>query len=377
MRSKIMIMVGLPMIAVTYGLGRFSYGLVLPYLRESLNMSQSLAGTIGSLAYASYIVAIIIAMIYMQKWGARVFILLAGITATIGMALIAMSNSVILLAIGILIAGMSSAFASPAYAEGIYNWIKKSESSQVNTWVNSGTSLGAAVTGAVVILLTDDWRLTFVIFTITALIVLVLNYSFIPKKKQDSTNQSLLYFSALKKHLVEAIPLIVVSLLLGIVMGGYWTFSRDFVSEMGSVPDFIKQGFWIIIGLSGVVGGFAGNISTKIGLTPSYRLGVIVTGVSSILLGLFTNGSPVAISAILFGSSYIFLTGILILWGISIFKENASVGLGIAYLLLTVGQLIGSGFGGIIAESSGYGTMFVLFGVIALFALVFRPKSQG
>ncbi len=382
MKSKKIISIGLPMIAVTYGLARFSYGLVLPYLRDSLNMSQSTAGMIGSLAYASYIVAIIIAMIYMQKWGPRVMILISGITAVIGMALIASAQSVFVLGIGILIAGSGAGFASPAYTQGIDKWINVKKRSQTNTWVNSGTSLGTAVTGAIVIFLTDDWRLTFIIFTITAIIVLLINYQLLPKNDEKTVESSMEFdvikkhiVDVIKKHIVESIPLMIVSLLLGITMGGYWTFSRDWVYQMVEVPDIIQQGFWIIIGLAGILGGFAGNISAKIGLVASYRLGVIVTGISSLLLGLFATGIPIAISAILFGSSYIFITGILILWGIGIFKDNASMGLGISYLLLTVGQLLGSGLGGMIAELTSYETNFIVFGIIALVAVFFKPKE--
>ncbi len=71
-------MVGLPMIAVTYGFARFSYGLVLPYLRESLEINPSVAGVLSSLSYLAYCIAIVLAMLYMQKVGSRMMILTAG-----------------------------------------------------------------------------------------------------------------------------------------------------------------------------------------------------------------------------------------------------------------------------------------------------------
>src|SRR5215210_1818767 len=39
---------GLAMIAVTYGLARFAYGLFLPEMRESLDLSESVLGLIGA-----------------------------------------------------------------------------------------------------------------------------------------------------------------------------------------------------------------------------------------------------------------------------------------------------------------------------------------
>ncbi len=375
MKSKTLIFIGLPMIAVTYGFARFSYGLVLPYLRESLNISQSIAGVIAASAYLSYIFAIILAMIYMQKVGPRMIILIAGGTAAVGMAIIAMANSGITLAIGIFIAGISSGFASPPYADGVKKWIEHSKQSQTNTWVNSGTSLGTAITGVVVIFLASDWRMTYIIFTILAIIVCMLNYKFIPKEKNTNVNNKAQKVRVKKSELIAATPLIIASTLLGVAMAGYWTFSRDLVNGMAGVPESIVQGFWIIIGLAGILGGFAGSISTKIGLTASYWLGVIVIGSASLLLGLFSSAIPIVFSAIAFGSSYIFLSGILILWGINIFKEDPSIGLGITYLLLTIGQFFGAIFGGMIAEALSYEAMFIIFGLITLATLIFKPKK--
>src|SRR5215208_7261381 len=50
---------GLAMIAVTYGLARFAYGLFLPEMRESLDLSESVLGLIGAGSYAGYCFAVL------------------------------------------------------------------------------------------------------------------------------------------------------------------------------------------------------------------------------------------------------------------------------------------------------------------------------
>lgn len=42
------------MIAVTYGLARFAYGLFVPQLREAFDLSPSQLGVIGAGSYAGY-----------------------------------------------------------------------------------------------------------------------------------------------------------------------------------------------------------------------------------------------------------------------------------------------------------------------------------
>ncbi|QQK75290.1 MFS transporter [Salicibibacter cibarius] len=375
MDSKRLIMVGLPMIAVTYGFARFSYGLVLPYIRESLDINQSIAGAISSLSYLAYCIAIILAMLYMQKVGSRMLILIAGVTAAAGMGIISMANGAIALGIGIFIAGLSTGLSSPPYADVIKKWVALDKRSPTNTWVNAGTSLGTALTGVMVIFMGSNWRLTFLLFTIIAIIILILNYKVIPQTKVTNKIHQTRAFHVTKKELMNAYPLIISSLLLGISSAAYWTFSRDLVFQMENIPEVLTQGFWIIIGLAGVLGGFAGYFSSHIGLLPSYRLCVIFLGASSVLLGLFTNVLPVVISAISFGSSYIFMTGVLIIWGINIFKTNASFGLGFPFLLLALGQVFGSLVGGVVAEFLGYEAMFILFAMMSFMALLFKPKK--
>lgn len=372
---KKLIMVGLPMIAVTYGFARFSYGLVLPYIRETLNISPSVGGVISSLSYLAYCIAIIISMLYMQKVGSRMLILIAGFTAAMGMGIISMANGSISLGIGIFIAGLSTGLSSPPYADVIEKWVDQDKRSSTNTWINAGTSLGTALTGIMVIFFGSNWRLTYLLFTLIAIIILILNYRVIPQTKDTNKNHQSQAFHVTKKDLGNAYPLISSSLLLGISSAAYWTFSRDFLLQMENIPEAITQGFWIIIGIAGVLGGLAGYFSSQIGLLSSYRVSVIFLGASSLLLGLFSSILPVVISAIFFGSSYIFMTGVLIIWGTNIFKTNSSFGLGLPFLLLALGQVFGSLIGGMVAEFVGYEVMFTLFAMISFIALIFKPKK--
>src|SRR5215212_4510491 len=50
---------GLATIAVTYGLARFAYGLFLPEMRESLDLSDSVLGLIGAGSYTGYCLAVL------------------------------------------------------------------------------------------------------------------------------------------------------------------------------------------------------------------------------------------------------------------------------------------------------------------------------
>jgi fucose permease len=55
------------MIAVTYGLARFAYGLFLPEMRKAFDLSESILGLIGAGSYAGYCVTILIALMFTSR----------------------------------------------------------------------------------------------------------------------------------------------------------------------------------------------------------------------------------------------------------------------------------------------------------------------
>ncbi|PAD39538.1 MFS transporter [Terribacillus sp. 7520-G] len=370
MFDKKLIVVGLPMIAVTYGLSRFSYGLMLPYINETMEMAPSTSGVISSLSYIAYCIAIVLAMVFSNRIAPKSILVLAGFSSIIGLGIIAVSGNPGVLGLGILLAGLSTGFSSPPYADIIDKNVEIKLQNQTNSWINSGTSIGTALTGAIAIIMTDNWRETYLIFMVIAMVVLFANYKVLPKNQTLKENVKA-GFS--KEEWRRSIPLILSSLLLGISCSAYWTFSRDFMLQNESVPVYLGEWLWVLIGIAGLLGGTAGAFINKFGLMPAYRISVVALSTSSLLLGTFTDDIMIGfLSPVLFGSSYIFMTGVLIVWGISVFKFSPSFGLGIPFLILALGQAIGSIFSGVIADLSSYNVVFVGASIIGYIALLFK-----
>ncbi len=374
MNEKKLIMAGLPMIAVTYGLSRFSYGLMLPYISETINMEQRTSGVISSFSYIAYCIAIVLAMVFSNKLSSKFILLLAGLFSIIGLGIISVAVNPGILGLGIFLAGLSSGFSSPPYAAIVDKSVERRLQNQTNSWINSGTSIGTALTGAIAIVMADSWRETYLMFMVIAIAVFFANYKVLSKDQDVKENVT---FGFSKEEWRRAIPLIAASVLLGLSCSAYWTFSRDFILQTGSVPDYIGEWLWVIIGLSGLLGGTAGAVINKVGLAPAYRISVLVLSTSSLLLGTFVDNSMIGfLSPALFGSSYIFMTGVLIAWGISVFKSNPSLGIGIPFLLLALGQAIGSVFAGVFADLLGYSTVFIGSSLIGYAALMLKKHKN-
>ncbi|MEM5396477.1 MFS transporter [Staphylococcus gallinarum] len=374
MRFSKLVLPGIAMIATTYGLARFSFGLFLPNISHDLNLSASQAGIISSLFYLSYCFTIVFSTLRTDKIGPKNMILFAGLSALIGLLLIAVSQGSILLAIAVIFAGGSTGLVSPPYGFTISLWIKWSEQGKANTWINSGTSLGLMFTGITAMIAFLDWRMTYFVYSAIALIVIVWNFIAIPSLdrnlKIETGTLNIRDINSSKKIMLA-------SIIIGFSTAPFWTFSKSFVESTGKYSNIEQSIFWILIGLFGVIGGMSGHIIDKYSLHVAYNIGVILVSFASILLAFirYIWVLPFATSSI-FGMSYIFITGVLLVWGVKIFVKNASLGIGIPFLMLALGQVIGSMMSGSLIDSLNYSATFIIYGLVGLLALILYPTIE-
>ncbi|WP_301419794.1 MFS transporter [Mammaliicoccus lentus] len=363
---------GIAMIAATYGLGRFSFGLFLPNINQDLQMSATESGIVSSLFYFSYCLAIIYSTLKTDQIGPRKMILLAGLFVFVGLVLISITPNIFILSIGVIFAGSSAGLVSPPFGYAISLWVKLHEQGRANTWINSGTSIGLVFTGVTSLFIILDWRIIYLFYALITLLIIFWNFKAIPKKHKDLETNGITFTL---KELKDSKRLIIASILLGVSTAPYWTFSKSYVESTGYYSTFSLSIFWVLIGLLGIVGGVSGSIIDKKGLVFSYKFSVLIISFSSILLALTPQIWILPfISSSLFGISYIFLTGVLLVWGIKIFLKNASFGIGLPFLLLALGQVIGSLFAGFIIDIFDYEITFFIYSCISLIALFLTPK---
>ena len=376
MKFSRLVLPGVTMIAATYGLGRFSFGLLLPEINKSLEMSEFVSGAVSSLFYLAYCITIVLSTVITTREGPRRMIILAGLSAFAGLLLMSVTPNAWVLALGVLFAGGSTGLVSPPYGAAISLWIKEDKQGKANTWINSGTSFGIVLSGVGAILLTPNWRLSYLIYAILTFLILIWNFRVIPKVGKRSSvmfEKGKLSIRGVK----GATPLIVASLILGVSTAPFWTFSRSFIEVAGNYSDWQLSGFWVIIGLFGVLGGLSGSLIEKRGLSFAYKLGSLSIASASIILAITSEYWFMSyLSAGIFGCFYIFTTGVLLVWGIRVFITNASLGIGIPFLLLAVGQVIGSMLAGWFIGTWGYVTSFIIYGLAGMVASFVGPKRS-
>lgn len=373
---------GLAMIAVTYGLARFGYGLFLPELREAFDLDASVLGLIGAGSYAAYCVAIVVALVFTAKVGARFMVAAAGTVAVLGMALVATAPSASLLAVGVLVAGLSSGLVSPPMGEAVARTLAPAGQDRANSLINSGTSVGVVLSGPAALFAADGWRLAWAAFAAIGLFVLIWNAKVMPSREsrsplEEAGEEGLPRLSLRWLLGPRSAPLFVAAAGMGLASAAYWTFSREFVVRAGGLDGTGSTVFWVVIGVCGIVGGVAGDLVIRFGLARALRGLLLVMAAAIGLLGAApASGLAVFASAALFGASYIALSGVILVWSVSVFRERPSAGLGAAFLFLAAGQALGSPLSGTLAGATGLKITFWVFACIALATTLVRPYSE-
>ena len=374
---------GLATIAVTYGLARFAYGLFLPEMRKAFSLSETVLGLIGAGSYVGYCAAIIIALVFTSRTGPRFMAVVAGTVAVVGMTAVASAPAAWVLALGVLAAGSSSGLASPPMGESVVRCIHREVQDRANTLINSGTSIGVALSGPAALLLAEQWRLAWAAFAFIGLLVLVWNARVMPTKAvsggpRDQTEAgdvprlSVRYLMGAK-----SVWLYAAATGVGFASAAYWTFSRDLVVQTGYLSVTGSTLFWTVIGVSGIAGGLAGDLVWRLGLARAFRASLLCMAAAVGLLAAATDALLLAyLSATLFGSTYIMLTGIILVWSVTVFHERPSAGLGAAFLLIAVGQILGALIAGVVAGAVGLPPTFWAFAGVAVLTALIRPRTE-
>ncbi|AIC94310.1 MULTISPECIES: MFS transporter [Shouchella] len=360
---------GLAMIAVTYAMARLNFGLFLPDIANDLQISESEGGLIGSLGYVAYTFALFFSALLMNKVGSKGVNVIAGTTAVIGLVAIATAHSFLHVSFGVFIAGLGSGFASPALSQQAKLLLPKKQVDQGNTWINSGTSFGLMATAPVVLLFTEQWRLSFWLFACIGMAVLIWNVLSFPTTDLDKIAKPPHRKRKPFHTINQAKYLLIASYVIGMTSSVYWTFGRSFLTVEYGATATESILFWLVIGVAGIVGGLAGGLIQRIGLSWSYRLILIVLLSSMMLLNL-SHSLVVFSSAALFGGAYIFLTGLFIVWATRMDDMMPSTGVSLSFLALGIGQSLGSFVAGKLIESLSYSLTFTLFSLAGLIGLI-------
>lgn len=367
---------GFSLIAVTYGMARFSWGLMLPSISADIPFSPQQAGLLSACSFVAYCLTILTAAALADRYGARLTALLAALSAASGLLLLACASSPLLLATGLFVAGLSSGLASPALAAAVSNRIAAVDQPRINTLINAGTSAGIILTVVILSVLPGGWRAACMLFALLSLacmlpVIRVLSVHAVGSATKARRWHQRLYRRAMRR-------LMGIALVSGLISAAWWSFGSALLRQHVGVDAETARLLWLVAGGAGIVGAATGPVAARIGLNAVYRLSLYGMALPLLVLA-FSHGESTGllVAVACCGAGYVTLSGVLLVWGAQATAEEPATGVGILFFMLAVGQVAGSLLFGQLYAALGAGTALTLFALSALLLLFITPSQNS
>lgn len=353
-----LIVSGTALIAATYGLARFGYGLFVPMFMVEFGLTSASTGAISSGGFVAYCVAATIA--FRLAASPRLNVLLAGVAACVGSVGVAVSASPWMLAGSVLVAGAGAGFASPGTV-ALVERAASGTADRMQAIVNSGTGFGVILAGPLALMFSDNWRSAWWLIALLcagSTLATLLNAHSAPRASSTiirsfHTNSTSARRPAVSLPETPQSPAAITlkplrwaaacALLGGASSAAVWTFGRATVTTAGQLTEADVTVFWILLGAAGVGGALSGDLVTRRGVRTGWLAASLAMALATGLVGAFPAVAPaVYIAGAVFGASYVGLTGVLIAWASRILPGRAAAGTAALFIALAAGQAGGA-----------------------------------
>lgn len=364
---------GFMLIAVTYGLARFAWGMMMPQVAQQISFSPRASGMLAACSYLAYCLATPGATLLLARWGVRNTAMLAALTAMLGLLLLAAASSAWLIAGGLFIAGLGAGLASPALASAVSRQIDASRQTAANTLINAGTGAGIIVSVPIFMLVPGGWRAACCCFAVLALISLLLARYCLPAGRADPPGSPVGWRGRLHNRALQRV--IIIAFLSGVASAAWWCFGPDVLRQHSHLNERQASMLWLVSGAAGILGALTGPLARCIGMRQVYWLAQLAMAAPLLLLAALTHFSYWLVpAAALCGAGYVTLSGILLVAGAAATPQNAASGVAAAFLTLAIGQIVGAILFAQIYSSSAAAAL-LLFAAIPVALLVLVPAN--
>lgn len=351
-RARTFVLASMAIIAVTYGLARYAYGLFVPDLRLEFRLSTAEIGFIASGSYVAYLAAIPVSSVLAARTGPRRLVALGGAAAVAGMGLVALAPDAITLAVGVFVAGAGSGLVWPPLSEALARLVSEERRERAFGLVNSGTSYGVALAGPIALVAGGQWRAGWFSFAVLGVVATVWLARLLPSGRLDQ-RERLPRLRASWVFTRQTSFLLAFALCFGTATSAYWAFSVDLVAHSHGGATTGGRVFLTIVGMAGIIGGVAGDLTGRFGLR------AVLVGTSAAVLASMallpaasSSWAAVAASALVFGAAFIGVAAALALWTVRAYVDRPAAGMGAMSTLFTIGSILGPALFGIVAAAS-------------------------
>ncbi|UXZ54301.1 MFS transporter [Halomonas sp. 7T] len=369
---------GAALIAISYGLARFAFGLYVPAISADLALSSYLVGVIGALPFISFVLATLVAPFAADRFGARNLTVLSGLIGATGLGVISQSTSAWMLGTGVFICGICTGLMMPGLTAAMQALVSRTMHGRVSSIMNAGTSVGIIVAVPTVVFLADAWRFTYSSFAVLAGVGVVSAWYFIPSVSRVVPANAAPPPPITRLQWSRLIRLSLFAFAMGFVSSPYWLFAPDLAVTLGALPANQTGWLWFAVGVAGLGGAVVSDLADR--NNPPITQALMLMMLSSSLVLLAASPSQLALamfSAMVFGLAYMSLTGLYLMTGIRLLPGRLSMGPVLPFMACALGQAVGSPVVGLLVDSTGYAYAFSIFAVVGIVIAIISPAYPG
>ncbi|AOY88341.1 MFS transporter [Marinobacter salinus] len=372
--STVFALLGAALIAISYGLARFAFGLFVPPIREELELTPDVIGIIGALPLISFVLATIFAPLSADRLGARNTALLSGGFGTVGLALISQASGALSLGVGVFACGICTGLMMPALTAAMQVVVKRSLHGRVSSVMNAGTSIGVVVAVPTVLFLTGAWRYAYASFAVLAVIGVLATWFFIPSVSRVTPSNAAPPPAITTLQWFRLFRLSLFAFMMGFVSAAYWIFAPDLVVNLGALSSDATGWLWLGVGIAGLGGAVVADLADRNNPPITQALMLMMLSASLALLAASPGNLAIAtFSALVFGLAYMSLTGLYLMTGIRLLPGRLSMGPVLPFMAVSLGQATGSPLVGLLVNEFGYSDAFAMFSAIGILVAMFSP----
>ncbi|RUR30418.1 MFS transporter [Vreelandella andesensis] len=369
---------GAALVAISYGLARFAFGLFVPSISAELELTAYLVGIIGALPFISFVLFTLVAPLAADRLGARNLAVLSGGFGVAGLVLISQSSSALSLGVGVFVCGICTGLMMPALTAAMQALVSRTMHGRVSSIMNAGTSVGIIVAVPTVIFLANAWRFTYLSFAVLAGVGVIAAWYFIPSVSRVVPANAAPPPPISRLQWSRLIRLSLFAFAMGFVSSPFWLFAPDLAVTLGGLPPHQTGWLWFAVGLAGLGGAVVSDLADRNNPPITQALMLMMLSASLVLLAASPSQLGLAMfSALVFGLAYMSLTGLYLMTGIRLLPGRLSMGPVLPFMACALGQAAGSPVVGLLVDGFGYAYAFSVFSVIGIVMAVISPAYPG
>ena len=392
-RSVLMIASGVLVTLVTVALARLSFGLILPPMRQSLNLSYEQAGHLGTATALGYLCLVMVAGALAARYGGRLAILLGLVCVILGFAGLSMASEYKQLLALMTLLGIGTAFAYTPLISLIGTWFPARRGLVIGL-LNSGVGTGMMSAGWIVPYLAQldvdhGWRWVWMLFAGVAIGALLASLAFVRDPPRPARSPRALTTGERRSARMAVFRnpyVVIVGIIYGIVGMTYIVqaiFMYSYALAANIDPD-VAGALAAFMGMLGIVfGPVWGSLSDQFGRGQSLTLSMLMAFVSTLVPVLSPTLYGFATHYLILGVAVTgMFTSSLAASTERVNVDQAPLAVSYVTMFFAAGQLVGpSAAGWLIGVTDAFRFTFgvsaglILLGALLSFQLTRLPRS--